>query len=108
MIIRGIMVASTMSSVLIALFALVASSFRARAALQAEILALRHQLAVLHKNGPPRLRLQRSDRLWFPKMSSPPSCPGINNIRLVFSAGGLPRKTGHVTLLEQRELVPLP
>jgi len=32
MIVRGIMIASTMSSVLIALFALVASSFRARAA----------------------------------------------------------------------------
>jgi len=64
-IIRGMMVASTMNSVLVALFALFASSFRARAALQAEILALRHQLAVLHKNAPPRLRLQRSDRcLW--------------------------------------------
>jgi hypothetical protein len=53
------MVASTMNSVLVALFALFASSFRDRAALQAEILALRHQLAVLHKNAPPRL--QRSD-----------------------------------------------
>src|SRR5215469_5097055 len=40
-----------MNSVLVALFALFASSFRARAALQAEILALRHQLAVLHKNA---------------------------------------------------------
>src|SRR5215472_14893453 len=59
------MVASTMDSVSVALFALFASSFRARAALQAEILALRHQLAVLHKNAPPRLCLQRSDRwLW--------------------------------------------
>jgi hypothetical protein len=56
-IIHGMMVASTMNSVLVALFALFASSFRARAALQAEILALRHQLAVLHKNAPPRLRL---------------------------------------------------
>jgi putative transposase len=51
----------------------VASSFRTRAALQAEILALRHQLAVFQKNAPPRLRLQRSDRLlwillsrWWP------------------------------------------
>ena len=34
-------------------------------ALRAEILALRHQLAVLRKNAPPRLRLQPSDRwLW--------------------------------------------
>jgi len=47
--IRGMMVASTMNSVLVALFALFASSFRARAARQAEILALRHQLAVLQR-----------------------------------------------------------
>jgi len=51
-IIREIMVATTMSSLFVAIFALVASSFRTRAALQAEILALRHQLAVLQKNAP--------------------------------------------------------
>jgi Phage integrase family len=39
------MVASTMGSLFVALFALVTSSFRARAARQVEILALRHQLA---------------------------------------------------------------
>ena len=39
--IREILVATTMSSLFVALFALVASSFRTRAALQAEILALR-------------------------------------------------------------------
>src|SRR3984893_3424829 len=54
-----------MSSLFVALFALVTSSFRPRVALQAEILALRHQLAVLQANAPRRLRLQRSDRvLW--------------------------------------------
>jgi hypothetical protein len=54
-----------MSSLFIALFAFVASSFRTRAALQAEILALRHQLAVFQKNAPRRLHFQRSDRfLW--------------------------------------------
>src|SRR3984885_10147397 len=52
-----------MSSVFVAFFSLVASSFRTRAALQAEILAFRHQLTVLQKNAPPRLRFQRSDRL---------------------------------------------
>src|SRR5580704_11664503 len=46
----------------VALFALVTSSFRTRVALQAEILALRHQLAVFQKNAPRRLRLRRSDR----------------------------------------------
>ncbi len=39
--IREILAATTMSSLFVALFALVASSFRTRAALQAEILALR-------------------------------------------------------------------
>jgi len=68
-IIREIMVATTMSSLLVALFALVASSFRTRAALQAEILALRHQLAVFQKNAPGRLRLQRSDRLLWVLLS---------------------------------------
>jgi len=42
-IIREIMVATTMSSVFVALFALIASSFKTRAALQAEILALPDQ-----------------------------------------------------------------
>jgi hypothetical protein len=46
---REIMVATTMRSLFVALFASVASSFRTRAALQAEILALRHQLAVFQK-----------------------------------------------------------
>jgi len=64
-IIREIVVATTMSSLFVALFALVASSFRTRAALQAEILALRHQLAVFQNNAPRRLRLHGCDRfLW--------------------------------------------
>src|SRR5436853_2920565 len=54
MIIREIMVTTTMSSLFVALFALVVSSFRTRAALEAEILALRHQLAVFQNNAPPR------------------------------------------------------
>src|SRR5450755_39399 len=58
-----------MSSLLVALFALVASSFRTRVALQAEILALRHQLAVFQKSAPRRLRLQRSDRLLWVLLS---------------------------------------
>src|SRR5580692_5884288 len=62
-----------MSSLFVALIAFVTSSFRTRTALQAEILALRHQLAVFQKNAPLRLRLQPSDRLlwillsrWWP------------------------------------------
>ncbi len=44
---REIIVVTTMISLFVALFALVASSFRTRAALQAEILGLRHQLTNL-------------------------------------------------------------
>jgi putative transposase len=58
-----------MSSLFVALFAFVASSFRTRTALQAEILALRHQLAVFQKNAPRRLRFQRSDRLLWVLLS---------------------------------------
>src|SRR5260370_1656228 len=68
-IIREIMVATTMSSLFVALFALVASSFRTRAALQAEILALRHQLAVFQKNAPRRLHLHRCDGLLWVVLS---------------------------------------
>jgi len=62
-IIREIMAVTTMSSLFVAVFALVLSTFRTRAALQTEILALRHQLAVFQNNAPRRLRLHRGDRL---------------------------------------------
>src|SRR6202046_1618768 len=62
-----------MSSLFVALFAVLASRCRTRGARQAPILALRHQLAVFQKNASPRLRLQPSDRLlwillsrWWP------------------------------------------
>src|SRR5580704_18091223 len=58
-----------MSSLFVALFALVTSSFRSPVALQAEILALRHQLAVFQKNAPRRLLLRRSDRLLWVLLS---------------------------------------
>ena len=61
--IREITVPTTMSTLFVALFALIASNFRTRAALQAEIFALRHQLADFQKNAPRRLRLHRCDRL---------------------------------------------
>ena len=53
--------ATTMSSLFVTFFALIASTFRTRAALHAEIFALRHQLAVLQKNAPRRLLLHRCD-----------------------------------------------
>src|SRR5262249_2358128 len=55
-----------MSPVFIALFTLFACTFRTRTALQAEIAALRHQIAVLQLSAPRRLRLKPSDRfLWI-------------------------------------------
>jgi putative transposase len=62
-VICEILVVTTMSSLFVALFVLLASGFRTRAALYAEILALRHQLAVFQKNSPLRLRLHCCDRL---------------------------------------------
>jgi hypothetical protein len=52
-----------MSPVFVALLALLASTFQTRAAQQAEIAALRHQIAVLQRNSPRRLRLKQPDRL---------------------------------------------
>ena len=61
--VREIIIVSTMSPFFIALLALVTSTFRTRAAQQAEIVALRHQIAVLQQSAPRRLRLRQSDRL---------------------------------------------
>ena len=52
-----------MSPVFVALFAWLASTLQTRAAQQAEIAALRHQIAVLQRSGLRRLRLKQSDRL---------------------------------------------
>src|SRR5437879_3315311 len=61
--VREIIIVSTMTSFFIALLALVASTFRTRAAQQAEIVALRHQIAVLQRSSPRRLCLKQADRL---------------------------------------------
>jgi hypothetical protein len=63
MIFVEIMLASTMTAVFVAFFALLTSTFQNRAELHTEILALRHQLAVLQRNAPRRLCLTRFDRL---------------------------------------------
>src|SRR5215468_9130811 len=52
-----------------ALLAAIRSSLRTRAELEAEILALRHQLAVLQQAAPRRLRLTRTDRLFWVLLS---------------------------------------
>src|SRR5258705_12028150 len=54
-----------MSSVVVALLHTLRTSFRTRTALEAEILALRHQLQVLQRSRRRQLRLTRADRvLW--------------------------------------------
>ena len=54
-----------MSSVVFALLHTLRTSFRTRAALEAEILALRHQLQLLQRSHRRQLRLTRADRvLW--------------------------------------------
>jgi hypothetical protein len=61
--VREISILSTMTPCFMALLALVASTFRTCSAHQVEILALRHQIAVLQQSAPRRLRLRQSDRL---------------------------------------------
>lgn len=52
-------------SVLVSLLLTVRSCVRSRAALHLEVLALRHQLQVLNRSRPRRLRLARADRLFW-------------------------------------------
>ena len=58
-----------MTPSLIALFAALRSSLRSRLDLEAEILALRHQLAVLQRQAPRRTRLRQVDRLLWVLLS---------------------------------------
>ena len=58
-----------MRATVIAVLAAVRSSIRSRADLEAEILALRHQLAVLQQAAPKRPRLSRADRLFWVLLS---------------------------------------
>src|SRR5215471_11200303 len=53
-----------MMSVLISFLAMLGGLIRSRAALHFEVLALRHQLQVLERSRPRRLRLAKADR-WF-------------------------------------------
>ena len=60
-----------MMSVLGSLLRTVRGCVRSRAALQFEVLALRHQLQVLERSRPRRLRLSKADRLlwvWFSRV----------------------------------------
>ena len=60
---------SAMSHVLMAFLATIRASVHARAELEAEILALRHQLAVLQRAAPKRPHLSRADRLLWVLLS---------------------------------------
>ena len=54
---------SAMFPILMAFLAAIRANVLARAELEAEILALRHQLAVLQRAAPKRPHLSRADRL---------------------------------------------
>jgi putative transposase len=54
-----------MLALLISVFAALCSSFRTRAALQLEILALRHQINVLRRSQRGRVHLTSADRLFW-------------------------------------------
>ena len=58
-----------MICVVVTLFLSLRSGLRSRAALQLEVLALRHQLQVLNRSRPQRLRLVRADRLLWAWLS---------------------------------------
>jgi len=58
-----------MRSVIVSLLLTLRASLRSRAVLQIEILALRHQLQVLERGRPGRLRLTHCDRLLWVWMS---------------------------------------
>lgn len=60
-----------MMSIFVSLLLTMRSSVRSRAALQIEVLALRHQLAVLQRSRPYRVRLTPVDRflwVWLSRM----------------------------------------
>src|SRR4030081_2968417 len=63
------MTSTNMCSSVPALLAAIRSSLRTRAELEAEILALRHQLAGLQQAAPRRLRLSPADRLLWVLLS---------------------------------------
>jgi hypothetical protein len=75
-----------MPALLVALLTALRSSVRSRLELEAEIFALRHQLAVLQREAAKRARLRRADnvlwvllsRLWAELATRPPPwCAGI-------------------------------
>jgi putative transposase len=59
-----------MLEVAVALLAALGTPFRSRASLALEVFALHHQLAVVRRQGPARLRLQPTDRLVWVWLSS--------------------------------------
>jgi hypothetical protein len=59
-----------MTALFVALFASLRATFRSRLELAAEVLALRHQLAVLQRAAPKRPRLRPIDRLIWVLLSS--------------------------------------
>jgi putative transposase len=60
-----LILSGTMFDLLVSIFASLVSTFRKRASLQLEILALRHQLVILQRTNKKRLRICPSDRMFW-------------------------------------------
>jgi hypothetical protein len=58
-----------MRTVILPLLHSLAATVRSRTALQLEILALRQQLVILHRNGPKRPHLRPVDRFFWARLS---------------------------------------
>jgi hypothetical protein len=79
-----------MMSVFVAFLLTLKSCAQSGAALQLEVLALRHQVQVLERSRPPRLRLTRADRLLWVWSATQPSLsqPLTNQRNLAIDASG--------------------
>jgi hypothetical protein len=77
-------------AVFVAFLLTLKSCAQSGAALQLEVLALRHQVQVLERSRPPRLRLTRADRLLWVWSATQPSLsqPLTNQRNLAIDASG--------------------
>ena len=79
-----------MLTILSAIVSLVSFRFRRRASLEFEVLALRHQVAVLHRQRPGRPWLGRGDRLlWVWLYRAWPHCLNRAKVIAIEEVGGL-------------------
>jgi hypothetical protein len=84
-------------SVVVSVVFALRSAASSRAALHLEIIALRHQVAVLNRSRPPRLRLTAVDRVVWAAVA------GLERL----AGGARPRQAGHRTRLAPTRVPPV-